>query len=52
MATRDAACFVASSDGKAALTGMASANLPLRDFDATFRFHGKTRIADISHGND
>ncbi|HHL4080330.1 hypothetical protein [Burkholderia sola] len=51
MATRDAACFVASSAGKAALTGMASANLPLRDFDAASHFDERARIARISRGN-
>jgi len=39
--------FVASSAGKAALTGMTSANPPLRDFDATFGFHEKA--ADDVH---
>ncbi|MDF3080091.1 hypothetical protein [Burkholderia sola] len=47
MATRDAACFTASSAGKTALTGMASANLPLRDFDAASRFDERLRIACI-----
>ncbi|WP_249182167.1 hypothetical protein [Burkholderia cenocepacia] len=43
--------FVASSAGKTALTGMASANVPLRDFDATFRFHEKPRITSIRRNN-
>lgn len=44
-------CFVASPAGKAALTGMASANPPLRDFDATFRFHEKPRITSSRRNN-
>ncbi|WP_240463115.1 hypothetical protein [Burkholderia cenocepacia] len=33
------------------MTGLASAHPPLRDFDATFRFHEKPRITSIQRNN-